>query len=255
MTPLHALAILVAGFIGGMLNSIAGGGTLVTFPTLLWHGLPPIRANATNALALWPGSLSGAWGYREELRKEGRPYLVLIVPSLLGGLLGAVLLRLTPPAVFATMVPFLILFATLLFMVQEPVQRWMRRSRPHPQRRATPRLAGASLYQLLAATYGGYFGAGMGIVMLANLGLIGLTDIHLMNGLKNLFSFVVNLVAAMYFVGAGLVHWPEALVMMAGSLAGGYASAGVARRLGRAFARRTVIVIGFVIAISLFLRR
>jgi len=251
MTLLHAILLWLAAFAGGMLNSIAGGGTLVSFPALLWHGIAPIEANATNALALWPGSLTSAWGYRAEIRGGGRRYLVLMIPSLVGALLGAVLLRRTPAPLFAHLVPFLILFATLLFAVQSPLQRWLRRpgSPPHMG------LPGAVGFQFAAATYGGYFGAGMGIVMLANLALIGLTDIHQMNGLKNIFGFVINFAAALYFIHAGLVHWPEALVMMAGALAGGYASTGVARRLGREFARRAVIVIGLVIAISLFVRR
>ncbi|HZS07408.1 MAG TPA: sulfite exporter TauE/SafE family protein [Blastocatellia bacterium] len=265
MTPLHSLLIFVAGFIGGMMNSIAGGGTLITFPLLVWHGLSPINANATNTFALWPGSLGGAWGYRHELKKSERPFFVLIIPSLLGGLLGAILLRLTPEQVFARMVPFLILFATLLFMVQGPVQRWLRRKQNaggqagqhQPQNPVISGkwLIGASFFQLLAATYGGYFGAGMGIVMLANLGLIGMTDIHQMNGLKNIFGSIINFVAAMYFIRAGLVNWPEAVVMMAGAIIGGYSSAGVARRMGREFARRAVIVIGFVLAGLLLVRR
>jgi len=251
MTPLHALLLWFAAFVGGMLNSIAGGGTLVSFPALLWHGVPPIQANATNALALWPGSLTSAWGYRAEIRSGGRRYLILIAPSLVGALLGAMLLRQTPAPLFARLVPFLILFATALFALQGPIQRRLRRPGSTPQRA----LPGAVCYQLAAATYGGYFGAGMGIVMLANLAFIGLTDIHQMNGLKNIFGFVINFVAALYFVHAGLVHWPEALVMMTGALAGGYASTGVARHLGREFARRAVIVIGLVMAISLFVRR
>lgn len=263
MTLLHLLLIFGAGFIGGMMNSIAGGGTLVTFPTLIWHGLSAIEANATNAFALWPGSLSAAWGYRHELRKTERRFFWLILPSLSGGLLGAVLLRLTPEKTFARMVPFLILFATLLFMAQEPVQRWLRTRReakeqlqPAPEQatRSSRWLIGATIFQLLAATYGGYFGAGMGIVMLANLGLVGLTDIHQMNGLKNVFGFIINFIAALYFVYAGLVHWPESLVMMTGAIIGGYSSAGVARRMGRDFARRAVIAIGLLLAVLLLFR-
>lgn len=251
MTLLHALLLWLAAFVGGMLNSIAGGGTLVSFPALLWHGVAPIEANATNALALWPGSLTSAWGYRAEIRSGGRRYLILILPSLVGALLGAVLLRKTPAPLFARLVPFLILFATLLFALQGPLQRWLQRRGAAAHRG----IAGAVCMQFAAATYGGYFGAGMGIVMLANLSLLGLTDIHQMNGLKNIFGFVINFAAALYFIQAGLVHWPEALVMMAGALAGGYASTGVARRLGRDFARRAVIVIGVVMTISLFVRR
>lgn len=262
MTPLHILLIFGAGFIGGMLNSIAGGGTLVTFPMLIWHGLPAIEANATNTFALWPGSVSAAWGYRHELRKAERRFFWLIIPSLSGGLLGAILLRLTPEKTFARMVPFLILVATVLFMVQEPVQRWLRQRRevneqPLPEQSgySSRWLIGAMFFQLLAATYGGYFGAGMGIMMLANLGLVGLTDIHQMNGLKNVFAFIINFIAAVYFAYAGLVHWPESLVMMAGAIIGGYSSVGVARKLGREFARRAVIAIGILLAVVMLFRQ
>jgi hypothetical protein len=258
MNTWQLLVIFSSGFIGGMMNAVAGGGTLVTFPTLLWQGLPPINANATNAFALWPGSLSGAWGFRAELRQCERRFFLLIAPSLIGGLSGAMLLWLTPEKLFARLAPFLILFATLLFMAQEPVQKWLRRrlASDQPRHALTGRwLIQAVFFQLLAATYGGYFGAGMGIVMLANLGLVGMTDIHQMNGLKNLLGALINLIAALWFVKAGIVHWPEAMVMMTGAIFGGYCSAGVARRLGREFARRTVIVIGLLIALSMLIRQ
>lgn len=244
------------------MNSIAGGGTLVTFPTLLWHGLSPINANATNTFALWPGALSAVWGYRAEMRNLERRYLWLLLPSLAGGLLGAVLLRLTPEKLFSRMVPFLILFATLLFMAQSPVQKWLRRQGAGTET-ATPDhhsssghwLSIALVVQFLTAVYGGYFGAGMGIVMLASLGLIGMTDIHQMNGLKNLFGLIINFIAAMYFVYSGLIHWPETMVMMSGAIVGGYYSAGVARRLGRQFARRAVIAIGLLLTVLLLFRQ
>lgn len=262
MSLLHGLLLFAAGFIAGMMNSIAGGGTLISFPALLWHGLSAIEANATNTVALWLGSLSSAWGYRQEVSQGGRKYLWLIVPSLLGGIIGAVLLRYTPPALFDALVPWLILFATLLLMIQEPVQRWLRRKQ-NPEAAKSPDqtndnssgwLIGALAYQFLASIYGGYFGAGMGIVMLAILGLIGLTDIHQMNGLKNLYAGIINLVAGIYFIASGLIDWPAALVMMAGAAVGGYASAGVARRLGRQFARRAVIGIGLLLTALLLFR-
>lgn len=262
MNSLHIVLIFGSGFIGGMMNAVAGGGTLVTFPTLIWQGLSPISANATNTFALWPGSLSGAWGFRHEIRHSPRWYFALLVPSIIGGLIGAMLLRLTPEKTFERMVPLLILFATLLFMIQGPVQRWLRGRRGEPRPDKPPRAEAsrrwmwqAMIFQLLAATYGGYFGAGMGIVMLANLGLIGLTDIHEMNGLKNLFGFVINFIAALYFMKAGLVVWPETFLMMAGATLGGYCSAGVARRLGREYARGAVIVIGFAIALAMLLKK
>jgi hypothetical protein len=249
MSPLHAVAIFGAGFVGGTINSIAGGGTLVTFPVLLWTGLTPIVANATSTFALCPGALSSAWGYRNDLRRVPRRYLAFLAPCVAGGLLGALLLRRTPEAVFAAAVPFLILAATLLFALQEPLQRW--------QRRAGRRLSwsGAIVLVLVAGTYGGYFGAGLGIVMLAILGLVGMTDIHQMNGVKNFFGFVTNCVAAVYFAITGMVRLPEAGLMMLGAILGGVCSAAVARRLGRTFARRAVIAIGITLTLLLLVRR
>jgi uncharacterized protein len=245
MTPVQGLLLFGAAIVAGMINSVAGGGTLVTFPALIWSGRPEIIANATSALALVPGTLSSAYGYRGETLKAPRKFLYLIIPSVAGGLIGAMLLKRTPPASFAALVPFLILFATVLFMLQESVQRWLR--------------SGASAHQEATASwvavYGGYFGAGIGILMLAVLGIMGLSDIHQMNGLKNIFGSMINGVAAVYFVFAGLVDWPSAALMAAGSIIGGYGGAGIARRMGQKFVRGIVILIGFAMAVSLFIRR
>ena len=126
MNIIHPAAAFGAAFLAGMINSVAGGGTLVSFPTLVWLGLPPVVANATNTVGIWPGSLGGAWGYRKELGRTEPRLLALVAPSLVGGILGALLLRWTPPATFGTLIPFLILFATILLMVQEPAQRWLK---------------------------------------------------------------------------------------------------------------------------------
>jgi uncharacterized membrane protein YfcA len=253
MTVLHWIVAFAIAFLAGMVNSVAGGGTLLTFPTLVWLGQSPIVANATNTAAIWPGSLGGMWGYRHELRRSRPRLFFLIAPSIAGGIVGAVLLQHTPPGIFARLVPFLILFATLLFMAQGAVQRGLQLH--EPSHTGSSWLAGASLFQFAVAVYGGYFGAGIGILMLAALSLLGLTDIHQMNGLKNLFAVCINIVAAVYFMAAGLVHWPLAAIMAAGAIAGGYGGAGLARRLGSRFVRRTVIAIGFAMTISLLLRQ
>lgn len=250
----HAALVFAAAFMAGTINSVAGGGTLVTFPALIWLGLSPVTANATSTVAIWPGSLGGMWGYRRELRTAETRMLALVAPSLLGGIAGALLLRWTPPAIFGRLVPFLILFATLLFMVQEPIQRKLKTASvtAHQSLRW---LAGAVLFQLLVAIYGGYFGAGIGILMLAALGILGLTDIHQMNGLKNFYALCINGVAAFYFIWAGMVYWPDVIVMAIGAVSGGYGGAGAARRVGRSAVRRIVIIIGFAMALSLFIRR
>lgn len=245
-------AAFAAAFAAGAINSVAGGGTLLTFPTLVWLGLPSIVANATSTVAIWPGSFGGAWGFRRELRETDAPVLAFAVPSVIGGLLGAVLLRRTPTSLFDTLVPFLILFATLLFMAQEPIQRLIgHRADRH---RDTRWLAGAMAFQFFIGLYGGYFGAGIGILMLAALGVLGMRDIHQMNGVKNLLAVSINGIAAIYFMSTGMVQWTEVTVMAVGAIAGGVGGAGLARRVGRRAVRWTVIAIGFGMAISLAIR-
>jgi len=269
----QGVIIFGAAFAAGMMNSVAGGGTLLTFPALIWMGIDPKAANVTSTIALWPGSLSGMVGFRRELRDSRRLMWWLAPPSVAGGLVGALLLLKTPASTFAAIVPFLILFATLLFAAGEPLMRWLRRDRREspqaapvnsPTKGEGPPVAadvggawwaGAILLQLLSATYGGYFGAGNGIVILAVLGLLGLTDIHQMNGLKNFFTVCINVIASFYFIVWGPVHWPAALVMTVGAIAGGYGGASLARRMGRRFARGAVIFIGLAMTLSLLFRR
>jgi uncharacterized membrane protein YfcA len=249
----HAAVAFGAALLAGAINSVAGGGTLITFPALIWLGLPSVTANATSTVGIWPAAASSLWGYRREVRSTEPRMLVLLIPSLIGGIAGALLLRWTPPATFDVLVPFLILFATFLFMAQEPIQRKLKTANAAAHK--SPRwLAGAMLFQLFVALYGGYFGAGIGILMLAALSILGLTDIHQMNGLKNFFGGCINGVAAIYFIWAQMVYWPYAIIMALGAIAGGYAGAGVARRIGRTAVRRIVVAIGFGMAISLFLK-
>ncbi len=250
----HACAAFGAALIAGAINSVAGGGTLVSFPALIWLGLPPVTANATNTVSIWPGTLGSVFGYRRELRGADPRFLTLVAPSLIGGVAGALLLRWTPPAIFGRLVPYLILFATMLFMAQQPIQRRLKTA-DAAAHRSLRWLAGAMAFQLGVAIYGGYFGAGIGILMLAALSIIGLSDIHQMNGLKNLFGMTINGVAALYFVWAGMVYWPYVVIMAAGAITGGYGGAGVARRIGQTLVRRIVIAIGFAMALSLLIRK
>jgi len=250
--PVHFIIVFAAAFVAGAINSVAGGGTLVSFPTLVWLGVPSKLANGTNTVALWPGSLGSVWGYRREMRGLDPRVYALVVPSLLGGIAGAVLLELTPTAIFDRLIPFLILFATLLFWVQEPIQRRFNLSAMHEAR--SHWLSWTMLFQLAVGIYGGYFGAGIGILMLAALSLMGHSDIHQMNGVKNLLALTINGIASVYFIYVGLVVWQDALVMMAGAIVGGVGGAGIARRLGRTAVRRIVIAIGVVMAISMMFR-
>jgi uncharacterized membrane protein YfcA len=252
MTSLiHNIIVFVAGLASGTINAIAFGGSFISFPTLVWLGVPPIVANATNTAAMWPGSLGAVWGYRRELRDTQPRMYWLIVPSVIGSVAGAVLLRMTPAATFDRLVPLLIFFATVLFAFQDRVQRFVDAT---PEHHGSSWFAAAMVLQFFVSVYGGYFGAGMGIIMLAALAILGHDDIHQMNGLKNVLALFINAVAAAYFVMAGMVVARDAVVMGVGAIIGGVASAGMARRMGRRAVRRAVIAIGFAMTLALFLR-
>ena len=178
---------------------------------------------------------------------------LMVIPSLAGGLTGAWLLKLTPGSVFDRLVPFLILFATLLFMAQDPVQRLLGTGEA-AKHQSNAWFAGGMFFQLLVGLYGGYFGAGIGILMLAALSIMGLTDIHEMNSLKVVLGGSVNGIAAVYFIVTGMVYWPYVLIMAVAAILGGYLAAGVARRLGKVFVRRVVIGVGLIMAVSLFVK-
>jgi uncharacterized membrane protein YfcA len=248
-----SLAIFLAAFVAGAINSVAGGGTLVTFPTLVWVGLPSTIANATSTVAIWPGSLGGMWGYRHDLKGLPKTSYTLIVPSLLGGIIGAVLLVLTPTDVFDRLIPLLILFATVLFMLQEPIQRLIGTT-DKTHEGSSVWLVGALVFQLFVSVYGGYFGAGIGILMLAALGLMGFTSIHRMNGLKNWGGLCINAVAAVTFAISGLVDWPVALAMAVGAMAGGYGGSRLAQRVPQDLVRAVITAIGLASALWLALR-
>jgi uncharacterized protein len=250
-----SLIIFVAALLGGGVNSIAGGGTLLSFPALVWIGRPPIIANATNSVALWPGSLAGVFGFRDELKSVQRWLILLMIPSLAGGALGAWLLLRTSEKTFMRLVPFLILGATLLLAAQEMITRRLGFLARAHERPTTGWVLFVFTFQLAVGIYGGYFGAGMGILMLAALGLIGLTDMHQMNGLKNLLAICINGIAAIYFALLGAVLWHDAIIMAVAAIAGGFAGAKLAHKLGRRFVRAAVVVIGVTMTIALFLRR
>ena len=253
MPLMEILGLLFVAAAGGAINAIAGGGTLLTFPTLLFFGTPPIVANATSTVALVLGTSGSLYGYRQHLPAV-KPWLWRFVPiSLLGGLIGGVLLTLTSNRMFSKLVPFLILFATLLFLGQGLLRRlWTSAGPRGPSRHVA--LWGAILFQFAVAIYGGYFGAGIGILMLACLGFIGLGNIHEMNTLKTLLSSLINLVAAIWFCFAGLVHWPKAGVMTAGALAGYFLGSHYSQRIPQARVRQLITAIGFALSVVTFYR-
>lgn len=258
-TVLSLVTIAAVSAVGAAANAVAGGGTLLTFPALIALGVPPVAANATSTVALWPGTISSMLGYRRELAGAKAWAQRFAIPSVLGGVVGAALLLVTSEKRFATLVPWLVFAATLLFAMQRPVVRWLL-SRgsvraPHAEGSAlAPPTLGLLVGQFGVAIYGGYFGAGAGIVVLAALGFMGLTNIHQMNGLKNWGAVCFNGVAAFIFVGMGLVNWPIALAMAGGSVVGGYATAGIARRAPQAVVRGLVTAIGLAATGWLFVR-
>lgn len=242
------LIILAAAFGAGALNAIAGGGTFLTFPALVFIGVPPIIANATSAVAVFPGYLAAAAGFRKDIGAVAPVNLYrAIAAALAGGLAGGLLLLVSNDAVFSAIVPFLLLAATLVFAFQDR----LRRALANGALQARP-YGGAGLF--LVSLYGGYFNGGLGIVMLALFALWGLENINLMNGLKNILSFVVSAISVATFALAGIVLWQEAVVMMIAAVAGGYAGARLARVLPARVVRIIVIAIGFGMSVIFFAR-
>jgi uncharacterized membrane protein YfcA len=242
---------MAAAFTAGTINSIAGGGTLVSFPALMGIGLTGQQANVTSTLALWPGTIGGFWGHRHDLDGTKAFALRLVPPSLLGGALGAWLMLITPQSVFNGLIPWLILAATLLLAANDPLSRLLKQAKVHERTRLW--WLGAIAFQFLVGVYGGYFGAGIGILMLAALSLLGLTDIHQMNGLKNFLALSINGVAIGAFLlmeflrHPGNVHWLAAGLMAVAAGLGGLFGAHMAHRVGRKTVRVCVICIGFIL--------
>ncbi len=253
------LGLLFASAVGaGLMNAMAGGGTLLTFPSLLAAGVPAVVANATNAVALVPGSFTSGFTFRRDLGQHGpRLVVYLIVSSVLGGCVGAALVAVAGDALFRRLVPGLIIGSTLLFILQEPLRHWRERQ-PAPDR-PKPALGEGSIWGLaavhfLVSVYGGFFGAGMGILMLAELGFAGLTNIHQMNALKNFGAAFINLTAALTFIVAGLVFWRLAALMAVGAMLGGWGGARLAQRIGQGPVRWVVVAIGLTTGVATLLR-
>jgi uncharacterized protein len=253
LTPAHA-AVLVAAAVGaGAMNAMAGGGTILTFPALVFLGMPAIGANATSTVALLPGTAASMAGFRDDVVRHKSWLKTLFLPSLLGGVAGSVLLLSTPEKTFSRLAPLLIFLATVLFMARGALaRRFLPRGEGagelQPSHLSRRRWIAAGLLQLGVAVYGGYFGAGIGILMLALLGFLGLQDIHAMNGLKNFFNLCINSVAAGYFIVRGAVTWPVVLVLAVGAIAGGYGGARFSKRIGQGKARAAVVVIGLLVS-------
>ena len=253
--PFLEIAALAAGAcLAGVMNAVAGGGTIITFPLLIAFGMPAIQANATSTVALMVGIFGSVYGFRQNLPAAKR-WMKLFAPvSLLGGLLGAWLLTVTSERFFNDLVPFLILFATVLFLLGNVISRLAGFDglavASHPVH-----LFGAAAAQFGVAVYGGYFGAGIGILMLASFALIGLKNIHEMNAIKTVLGGLINLVAAAYFIWAGLVIWPQAVVMMLGSAVGYYGGAAISQKIPQRHVRLLIAVTGLTLSAVFFWRQ
>jgi uncharacterized membrane protein YfcA len=255
MTSSAVAMLALCSICAGVVNAVAGGGSLISFPAALAFGLPPLAANATNAVALTPGSVASAFAYRRELQRDAAALRVLLPPAFAGGLVGSILLLVTPQAVFDTIVPFLVLFATGLLLAQN-LRTGEAGARGEGGRWILPSsTAFAVVLQFAVGVYGGYFGAGMGIMMLAILGRLGGTDIHGMNGVKSVLAAAINAVAAVAFVMARAVDYRAGAIMAAGAILGGALGAAGARRVRPVYVRWSVVAIGLALSLALAWRR
>lgn len=246
---LEIVIIVAAGFLCGALNAIAGGGTFVTLPVLIWVGIPPVVANATATTMAVPGYIASAWAYRHDIRAEGalRPGTIIMIAAL-GGILGAVLLIVTSPDAFMALVPWLLLTATLLFAFAPWLQKLSEGGNA-----ATRSTSMAVIALLLVTTYGGYFNGGLGIIMLAALALQGYRNIHGMNGLKNLLASVLSALSVVTFMTADLIAWDAAIPMAAANICGAYVTSKFVRRMTQTdILRGVIITIGGVMTVVFF---
>ncbi len=235
----------LAGLAAGAINAVAGGGSLISFPSMLFLGIPSIAANATNAVALWPGSLASVWSYRQDAKGLWRLIGFLVIPSILGSLFGAWLLLNTPQKLFDAAIPLLILFATLLLCFQTKLKKYLKADKNN--------LKLAFLVQLLVAIYGGYFGAGMGIMMLALLGICVSGDINQLNAIKTFLATIINIIASVFFLSAGSVLFLPALIVTFGAIIGGYLAPQIARKIQPSYVRYFIITIGFTLTLIEFI--
>jgi uncharacterized protein len=242
------LVILAASFGAGFVNAVAGGGTLLTFPALLYGGLPSITANATSTVALCPSSMMSSWAYRGHLAKSRERLLFLILPSLLGGVTGAILLLSTPERIFRFIVPYLIFLACGLLLGQEPISRWVASvSQVHRRKHAMA----LWLAHFAISVYGGYFGAGIGILMLATMAIFLPDDLQTINGLKNFFGLLINSMAALYFIVVGAAVYKVVLLMAGAAVVGGFVGARTAQKLSPRILRTVVVTYGLAVGVYL----
>jgi uncharacterized membrane protein YfcA len=247
-----AALLFGAAFLAGALNSVAGGGSFISFPALLFAGVSPVVASATNTVGVWPASVASAYAYRDDLRQPRAVVVSLGVAGLVGGVLGALLLLRTRETTFVHLIPWLLLGASAVFTAGGRAAAKLRARGAHEVSRAA--LVAATAFQLVISIYGGYFGAGMGILMLAAFALMGMTNMHAMNGLKTILATLVNGVAVVAFIVAGAVAWGPAVVMLVGSTAGGFLGAKLARNVTPESVRKLVLVVAWGMTVYFFVK-
>ncbi|HEY0756170.1 MAG TPA: sulfite exporter TauE/SafE family protein [Ktedonobacteraceae bacterium] len=263
---IYILITFVAAILGGTLNGVAGGGTFLTLPSLIWAGVLPVEANATSTTALWPGSAAAIWALRKELLHQNKTLLLVLgMTGFVGGAIGALLLIVTPQSTFVLLIPYLLLLATVLFAISPRISASMKkRAAARQKERLTVEGTGASsrpswrglsliaALELLIAIYGGYFGGGLGILTLAVLGLIGMEDLNEMNAVKNTLVVCINGVAIILFIVFGVIIWFNALIMIVGAIIGGYGGVYFARKLDQRIVRSFVLLVGVVMTVYFF---
>lgn len=267
MTISQMFLLFVSAVLGGTLNAVAIGGSFFTFPALMSTGVPAIQANATSTVALWPGIIASASAYRKDIPRQRSVLIgVLFGSSVLGGALGALLLLETSPSALVRVIPYLLLVATLLFAFSGRITRWTHRYKKSAWERhrsskiemisttnsSIPSLIRTLTLQIIIATYGGYFGAGLGILTLAHLSMLEINDIHIMQALRTILNACINAVAILIFIVLGVVAWPQAIIMIVGAMIGGYAGAYYARKIARRWLRFFVITFGLSLTIYFF---
>lgn len=260
MNFLQILLLFAAAVVGGTLNAVAGGGSFFTFPSLIFTGISSVTANITSTVALWPGSVASVGAYRRELVQQQRGLLVLLIgTSLIGGIIGATLLLNTSSSIFTKLIPYLLLFATILFAFSGPVTARLRVRDVSKASLSRAGIVGVSIAQLIIAIYGGYFGGGIGILMLSTLALMGMQDIHSMNAVKTLLAACINGAGFVTFIIVSFIKpdtivWPQALIMVVGAIIGGYGGAYYARKIDPKWIRLFVIVVGLLLTLYFFIK-
>ena len=247
------LWLVAASFIAGVINAMAGGGSFISFPAMLAIGVPPIQANATNTVALWPGQLTSVWALRTDLRRD--LVAVVVTASIVGGIGGAVVLLRTPQITFMHMVPWLLLTASALFGISGPVSRWLRRRSDQPHAERMPSMVTLFLVIIPVTFYIGYFGAGAGFLLMSALALFGIEDMNALNSLKVLAACTSNFCAVVTFIFGGAIVWHYCLISMVFAAIGGYAGAHYSRRMNPDVLRAVVVSIGCVMAAYFFWRQ